>query len=80
MYKGNLSLPQTNALSLLISQKLLLQKDGRYETTNRGRQFLSAYDQLEKIIGMPALPATEIRVFSSSSASQTSDIMNLLQA
>jgi hypothetical protein len=79
MYKGNLSFVQTNAyLSLLISQKLLLHEDGKYETTDRGRQFLSTYDQLEKIIGIPASPVKEMRVFLSSSASQTPDLVSRL--
>jgi len=61
MYQGNLSFAQTNAyLSMLISQKLLLHKDDRYETTDRGRQFLSGYNQIEKILNLPASPVREI--------------------
>jgi len=32
---------------------LLSQENGKYETTDKGRQFISAYNQLGKIIGMP---------------------------
>jgi predicted transcriptional regulator len=54
MYNGNMSFAQTNAyLSLLTSQGLLSQENGKYETTDKGRQFISAYNQLGKIIGMP---------------------------
>jgi predicted transcriptional regulator len=61
MYKGNLSFTQTNAyLSLLTSLRLLSQTDSKYETTDKGRQFLSAYNELGKIIGIPAPPSTKM--------------------
>ncbi len=54
MYKGNLSFSQTNAyLALLISQGLLSQENGKYETTEKGRKFISAYNDLGKIVGAP---------------------------
>jgi predicted transcriptional regulator len=65
-------------LAILTQQKLLLHEDGKYETTDRGRQFLSTYDQLEKIIVIPASPVKEMRVFLSSSASQTPDLVSRL--
>jgi len=69
MYKGNLSFAQANAyLSLLTSLGLLSQENGKYETTDKGRQFISAYNHLGKIIGIPAPSLTEMKVFSSSSA------------
>ncbi len=57
MYKGNLSFAQTNAyLTLLTSLGLLSQENGKYETTDKGRQFISAYNHLNKIIGTPINP------------------------
>jgi len=70
MYEGNMSFAQINAyLSLLTSLGLLSQENGKYETTDKGRQFISAYNNLGKIIGIPAPLVTEMKVFSSSSAS-----------
>jgi len=69
MYLGNLSFVQTNAyLSLLISLGLLSQENGKYETTEKGRQFISAYNHLGEIMGIPAPSITGMKVFSSSSA------------
>ena len=61
MYKGNLSFTQTNAyLNMLTSLRLLSQTDTKYATTDKGRQFISAYNELGKIIGMPASPLTKM--------------------
>jgi len=67
MYKGNMSFTQINAyLSLLVSLGLLSQVDGKYETTDRGRQFISAYNSLGEIMGKPVPLLTGMRVFSGS--------------
>jgi predicted transcriptional regulator len=67
MYKGNMSFTQINAyLSMLISLGLLSQVDGKYETTDRGRQFISAYNSLGEIMGKPSPLLTGMRVFSGS--------------
>jgi predicted transcriptional regulator len=56
MYNCNLSFDQTNTyLRLLIPPKLLSRENGTYQTTDKGLRFLSAYDELSKIIGMPGL-------------------------
>ena len=56
MYRGNMSFAQTNAyLSLLTSQGLLSKENGKYETREKGRRFISAYNQLGKIIGIPPI-------------------------
>jgi len=71
IHKGNLSFAQTNAyLSLLTSLGLLSQGNGKYETTDKGRQFISAYNHLDKIIGTQAQSQslTEMKAFSNSSA------------
>jgi predicted transcriptional regulator len=69
MYKNSLSFAQTNAyLSLLISLGLLTQQNSEYETTDKGRQFISAYNHLGEIMGIPALSITGMSVFSSYSA------------
>jgi predicted transcriptional regulator len=68
MYTNSLSFAQTNAyLNLLISLGLLTQVGGEYETTNKGRQFISAYNNLGRIMGLPAPSATGMSFFSSSS-------------
>ena len=62
MYNGNLSFTQTNSyLSLLTSLKLLSQTDSKYETTDKGRQFLTAYNELGRIIGTPAPTLTKMQ-------------------
>jgi predicted transcriptional regulator len=54
MYKSNLSFAQANAyLNLLISLGLLTQENGEYETTDKGRQFISAYNNLDKTMDYP---------------------------
>ena len=69
MYKNSLSFAQTNAyLSLLISLGLLTQQNSEYETTDKGRQFISAYNHLGEIMGIPALSITGMSVFSNYSA------------
>jgi predicted transcriptional regulator len=63
--KGNLSFAQTKAyLSLLTSLGLLSQQNGKYETTDKGRQFISAYNHIDKIIGTPAPSLTGMKAFS----------------
>ncbi len=60
MYNGNLSSAQTNAyLNLLISRELLSAEKGKYGTTEKGLQFLSAYDQVDSILRMPTQPIRE---------------------
>ena len=69
MYKNSLSFAQTNAyLNLLISLDLLTQENGEYETTDKGRQFISAYNNLGKIMGLPTLSITGMSIFSGNSA------------
>ncbi len=69
MYKSSLSFAQANAyVNLLISIGLLAQQNGKYETTDKGRQFISAYNNLGKIMGLPAPSITRMSVFSSNSA------------
>jgi len=65
MYKGNLSFAQTKAyLSLLTSLGLLSQENGKYETTDKGRQFVSAYNHLGEIMGIPATSIMGMKIFS----------------
>jgi DNA polymerase elongation subunit (family B) len=62
MYNGNLSFTQTNSyLSLLTSLRLLSQTNSKYETTDKGRQFLSTYNELGRITGMPAPTLTKMQ-------------------
>jgi predicted transcriptional regulator len=66
MYKNSLSFAQANAyLNLLIRLGLLTQENSRYETTDKGRQYITAYDNLGKIMGLPAPSITKMSVFSS---------------
>ena len=68
MYKSSLSFAQANAyLNLLISLRLLTQENGKYVTTDKGRQFISAYNNLGKIMGLPAPSITRISVLSNNS-------------
>lgn len=68
MCKVKLNFTQVNAyLSLLISLSLLSKVDGKYETTDKGRQFVSAYNYLGRIVGIPDLapPGMDVlRLFS----------------
>jgi predicted transcriptional regulator len=66
MYKNSLSFAQANAyLSLLIRLGLLTQENSKYETTDKGRQYITAYNNLGKIMGLPAPSVTGMSVFSS---------------
>ena len=68
MYKCNLSFSQTNAyLGQLTSMNLVFKQEQKYETTDKGLQFLSAYNQVDRILKMPASPIGKIRGLSSSS-------------
>jgi len=65
MYKGNLSFAQTNAyLTMLTTRGLLTHDNGRYETTAKGRQFISAYNQISEIMGTPTPSMTRMKIFS----------------
>jgi predicted transcriptional regulator len=51
-------------LSNLTSLGLLSQKNGKYKTTDKGRQFISTYNHLGEIIGIPQLSLTGMKVLS----------------
>jgi predicted transcriptional regulator len=69
MCKSSMSFAQANAyLNLLISLGLLARENGKYETTDKGRQFISAYNNLGRIMGLPAPSITRMSVFSDNSA------------
>ncbi|MBT0159376.1 hypothetical protein G4O51_05255 [Candidatus Bathyarchaeota archaeon A05DMB-2] len=54
MCKVKLNFTQANEyLSQLTSLGLLSREDGDYVTTERGRQFMSAYNRLCEIVGIP---------------------------
>jgi predicted transcriptional regulator len=54
MSKVRLNFTQANDyLSHLTSLGLLSQKNGKYKTTDKGRQFISTYNHLGEIIGIP---------------------------
>jgi predicted transcriptional regulator len=62
--KVKLNSSQANEyLTQLTSLGLLSGADGKYETTDKGRQFLSAYSYLGEIIGIPALPLPAMKTF-----------------
>lgn len=64
MYKNGLSFAQVNTyLNLLISLGLLTKENGKYKTSDKGRQFIAAYNNLSKIMGLPAPSITGIKVF-----------------
>jgi predicted transcriptional regulator len=66
MCKVKLNFTQANAyLSQLTSLGLLSKENGKYETTEKGRQFISAYNHLGKIIGIPEQSLTGMKVLSS---------------
>ena len=66
MCKVKLNFRQANDyLSQLTSLGLLSKENGKYVTTEKGREYLSAYKHLGEIIGIPDLSLTEIRKFSS---------------
>ncbi len=55
MYKANLSYTQTNIyLNELIKRDLLSRENGTYQTTDKGLQYLSVYNQLSNVLGMPS--------------------------
>ena len=62
--KVKLNSSQANEyLTQLASLGLLSRAEGRYETTEKGREFLSAYSYLGEIIGIPAVPLSAMKVF-----------------
>lgn len=66
MYKDNLSFAQANAyLTMLTTRGLLTRDNGRYETTAKGRQFISAYNQISEIMGTPTSSLTKMKILSS---------------
>ncbi len=79
MYEGNLSFAQINAyLNLVISLGLLAHEEGKYRVTDKGLQFLSAYNQLSEIIGTSKPPVTEMKFFLNSPPSPSSELSNFL--
>jgi predicted transcriptional regulator len=65
MCKVRLNFTQANAyLSQLTSLGLLSKENGKYKTTDKGRQFISAYNYLGEIIGIPAPSLTGMKVLS----------------
>jgi predicted transcriptional regulator len=57
-------------LSQLTSLGLLSKEKGKYGTTVKGRQFISAYNRLGEIIGIPEPSPTGMKVFPIASASR----------
>jgi predicted transcriptional regulator len=65
MCKVRLNFPQANEyLDQLVSLGLLSKKKGKYKTTEKGRQFISTYNHLSGMIGLPELPLNGIKAFS----------------
>jgi predicted transcriptional regulator len=65
MCKVKLNFTQVNDyLSQLTSVGLLSHENGKYKTTDKGRQFISAYNHLGEIIGIPQASRTGIKVLS----------------
>jgi predicted transcriptional regulator len=65
MCKVRLNFTQVNDyLSQLTSLGLLSQENGKYKTTGKGRQFISAYNHLGEIIGITRPSLTGMRVLS----------------
>jgi predicted transcriptional regulator len=65
MCKVKLNFTQANEyLSQLTSLGLLSQEKGRYKTTDKGRQFISAYNHLGEIIGIPELSLSRVKALS----------------
>ena len=63
MCKVKLNFTQANDyLSQLTSLGLLSQENGKYVTTGKGRQFISAYNYLGEIMGIPDLALTGMKV------------------
>jgi predicted transcriptional regulator len=66
MCKVKLNFTQANEyLSQLTSLGLLSKEKGKYKTTDKGRQFISAYNHLGEIIGISDLSLKGIRSLSS---------------
>jgi len=53
----------TDYLSHLTSIGLLSQKNGKYKTTDKGRQFISSYNHLGEIIGISRPSLTGMKAF-----------------
>ena len=65
MCKVKLNFTQANDyLSQLTSLGLLSQENGKYKTTDKGRQFISAYNHLSEIIGISQPSLTGMKVLS----------------
>jgi predicted transcriptional regulator len=65
MCKVKLNFTQANDyLSQLTSLGLLSKENGKYETTDKGRQFISAYNHLGEIIGIPKPALTGMKALS----------------
>ena len=63
MCKVKLNFTQANEyLSQLTSVGLLSKEKGKYETTDKGRQFISAYNRLGETIGVPYLSMVGLKV------------------
>jgi len=66
MCKVKLNFTQANDyLNQLTSLGLLSKENGKYETTEKGRRFISAYNRLGEIIGIPEPSLSGMRVLSS---------------
>ena len=65
MCKVKLNFTQVNEyLTQLTSLGLLSKEKGKYVTTDKGRRFISAYNRLGEIMGIPNLSLTGMRVLS----------------
>ena len=65
MCKVKLNFAQANEyLSQLTSLRLLSHEKHKYKTTDKGRQFILAYNHLGEIIGMPHLSLTGMNILS----------------
>jgi len=65
MCKVKLNFTQVNEyLTQLTSLGLLSKEKGKYVTTDKGREFISAYNRLGEIMGIPNLSLTGMRVLS----------------
>ena len=65
MCKVKLNFTQANEyLSQLTSLGLLSQEKRKYKTTDKGRRFISAYNHLGEIIGIPHLSLTRMKALS----------------
>jgi predicted transcriptional regulator len=65
MCKVKLNFTQANDyLGQLTSLGLLSQENGKYKTTDKGRQFISAYNHLSEVVGIPPPSRTRMKVLS----------------